>query len=64
MISRSPAQVVLDAGRKPSPVTTGSLLTDGGEVSDVNEEHTIVVGTAARRRPSAPASRSARGTSA
>ena len=44
MISRSPAQVVLDAGRKSLACDYGfpRLLDDGGEVSDVNEEHTIV----------------------
>jgi len=44
VISRSPAQVVLDAGRKSLACDYGfpRLLDDGGEVSDVNEEHTIV----------------------
>lgn len=44
VISRSPAQVVLDAGRKSLACDYGfpRLLADGGEVADVNEEHTIV----------------------
>jgi D-serine deaminase-like pyridoxal phosphate-dependent protein len=44
VISRSPAQVVLDAGRKSLACDYGFpvLLADGGEVADVNEEHTIV----------------------
>ena len=44
VISRAPAQVVLDAGRKSLACDYGFplLLDDGGEVTDVNEEHTIV----------------------
>ena len=44
VISRSPGQVVLDAGRKSLACDYGFplLLDDGGEVGNVNEEHTIV----------------------
>jgi D-serine deaminase-like pyridoxal phosphate-dependent protein len=44
VISRSPTQVVLDAGRKSLACDYGFplLLDDGGKVADVNEEHTIV----------------------
>jgi D-serine deaminase-like pyridoxal phosphate-dependent protein len=44
VISRRAGQVVLDAGRKSLACDHGLplLLDDGGEVTGVNEEHTIV----------------------